>query len=1078
MFSEYASSTFPYNQSALTDESNARPTSRKVVSSGRAYLVLPTFTGSPSAMYRVCFMANASNLMNWMDLGLVTVQNPGFTFAVDGHGTSPPHVHHGSEVTLRLLSDGRAPFDTNDEKLCLKLISLNDVCLDPLSDAMPMSMTGNTSKHLGIEVAHRWYIRSSNSTLATHAAQCRPLPDRVRGTAFATFRVTLPHVGDGVAHYKVCVKGRTSLPWVLVNQVGDAGSLVATARAPASLKVTLSTKLFTRHLQRTVGNAQDVAALSGGAATVVGRHATTLNLSAAAPVVTVSYDELLFNVSGATTSTELKFVPVVRVNPIGTWSMVVSPPHCSSPAFPSIRLRPAVVTHLPSPTGLYLICVRSSATSAWTQPEVADVHGVPYPNPVMIAHNMLEFTAAPNDMSALQIRDRFVNRSNVDESFGSLMAWDYVYLVNSSHNNVCGFSAPYYLSAMPSYGLRYDAAQLIGRGNSSGTLGGVYPTLETVPHPPNNVSLATSSFWPVTSPSPTTALRLCYFKQSDPSRVNATNSSAAPPLLRGGVWYAVDYGGADYEHGAGTEFYLPNGKTSLSSARLAWTCPPCNSSYLCRTGHTYEIKVDVLDENGLPVHTQVSVSTQTNFDFHAQGDTCPSDIAASFGWPSTAAVQLARHGATTFRITPMSNCLSSSDGMCTLRLTSPGTPLSSSATCKFRILNVGTRSLSAATVPTTCSIGRSKCRFVMHALAHDGDVDRSNNVRVYTSMKQYAGVKFSLTDPSSGFFVGGVYTFDLLLSVDTGTASLWQDAAPHIVELTVTAAHFVTTISFSVPRPALHHVDIVDITPVSPFGGTVNDLHLNQVSKWEPVGTYPQGHWVPAQRLSSVVADGSQSPEYYLEAGQYYKVTLRAVDSGGSALPSPDFFPNADINVVSPHPANAIIASQSGSTADPHYSVPFSSVRFRASEQSVVFRLKNGRGCEPSLGGCRISFLFGNKAFNGDTFIETSVRSHASRLRVACGTPALSSCPISHVELGYDVVVEAVDSWGNVDEFMNGTAVVFLDAGTSVPAPKITSVALLGSNSVPTQGMVTARFVGGRAEFVRTHCDETMSFWL
>jgi hypothetical protein len=203
---------------------------------------------------------------------------------------------------------------------------------------------------------------------------------------------------------------------------------------------------------------------------------------------------------------------------------------------------------------------------------------------------------------------------------------------------------------------------------------------------------------------------------------------------------------------------------------------------------------------------------------------------------------------------------------------------------------------------------------------------------------------------------------------------------------------------------------------------------------------------------------------------------VRALDSRGVTVPSALLISGASTLTMAFQDAiatatNVIVGPAPSLAASYSYAVPLQPVAFGDSVTAdILFRVRNSAGCSVAASGCRLAVLVGGRPLTPPTFVQTAVRSIATRLVARCSAALASGgtfvngtvgvCPGAKVHEGVAVQLEARDGFGNVDEFFAGTIYAVVGSPvaqtTAVNSPVPTRVSALTTGTVFTSVVMTA----------------------
>eukprot|EP00760_Papus_ankaliazontas_P005727 PhM_4_TR1273/c0_g1_i1/m.87279 len=1013
----YISSTYPNRNNAFTDE-NGNMGIATDISSGRAYIVLPTTGSSESGAtrYKMCFIDQLSTKRNWHMLGTIDVVSLGLVYTVE---SQPMHMN---TISVHVLSDGTNMLNTSYLGDAIKLVDHSSACLDDMADDVPLlsgKRTGWThSRHIGLELSPE--VTEENEGW-TAVAQNSGIVDLGPGDAIRAINAqasfTLPSKVESLYCYTVCYR-RQGMPWVILEHAPMAKQRYALSKdgfcASASdvSAVNVHTNLTSRSSIN--GRRSPVTPLLGGAATLIPADTRHLHLIRPGKLPTSNLNLLTTTASAASTLDEFKLV-LISTYKVG-WVDVVPQPDCTSPAYETYSVSPSgtgtptnLVLDMPLVTARFLMCYRRTGHRSWIQLAVkyVDTSDVKY----------------ATSTSSLQLTDYYHGYVGTSElSFASLSYYDLIYFVNAT--GVCGVTNAYLSYATTTdYEIQYYSVALNGTGNI--TEYAVSLSTKSMPHS----NLSTRVIFPI-SEVYTAGMKLCYFKQVNHERVNGTTS--VTPKLRGGQWYHIP-----------TSSNAPLYYAVAPTKTLTAVCPPYNLTDPARAGRFFNVRVTA---NYDPSPSDEILAVTNGFEIQSAGGSCGAS-SASFLWPSDETRQHFVQRVFTGRYAAFGSC---PDGICSLTFTSGAV---TSNTCQFRIHATSTSELRVVEKTPVCELNEmnsaATCIARLVAVAHDKDVDYISNEAVTTTLPKLAGVTLSASDYTSGKFVRGYYQKTFTAKLDASTVDSWLEGVDHTanVMFTVREGTVKVNVTFVIPRPTLHTFRIRDLRTDALLPNTNNLDHL-QVGKWEADGTF-SSHWDPLTLPQSVVA-----VKHYLIAQHPYTAYLEPVDEKGRTLPHPKLVKSSErlITIAPFSDGNTILDGTNSEVS------PFTTTELTSIPQAVSFRLKNTLGCRKTDGGCKLVFKFGGADKNGETSIKTYVRGVASSLKAQCGAggqnvadsttlAVFNTCPDSAVEKGYTVVIEAVDQFGQRDEFFEGDVVpVPRRAGS----PAVTTLLMLSAgNMVP-----------------------------
>eukprot|EP00759_Apiculatamorpha_spiralis_P039631 PhF_6_TR38587/c1_g1_i1/m.57350 len=1004
-----------------------------------AFMVFPTLSAGVDVLtpYKVCIANNDTN-SNWYQAGIINVRSYGIQYTTY-FGDQPPT----NGAYLRVLFSTTSPLvkmNTMADGDSAKLIPLDVPCVG-FYDVLPYGVN-LTSTHVGIEL-------SDDFTLTTNVT--RSLEMRSRGqtnlgpgdelkAVGSTLSMILPR-STKLERYKVCYKLLNG-PWMEVE---------AKANNPTGVFSGLYTQ-YSKLLSFSMDSSIFAQAPSSALSLYMQRFAyTSLVLSGVGtftdPVAfdakatsNPSYAIYVQGETGAITVYDtLKFVLIERETSPGVWKEEPSADCDSSyPTYTPTTMQSTeksfFALHMPTTPGRYLVCYRQRGSGPWN---VVAPSAAPAANPFYLIDSLLRVKATG---STIGVVDNF----RVDDvTKGSVAIGDRVYLVNL--NSVCGKDSYYAYNATTPVVAASVLAPLTGAL-------GAFPSLYTAPKPSANYP-----WYPINS-TYTLSYKLCYYKSW--GNVTAGTTSTNLPFAKNGVWYL-----------------LPDLVTSAKPTSLFVTCPKItNRTFPIKAGTTLSYKVQVIDDYGnamlLSNENPYEIrAVPTNFVLKNTGGLCKLTNSTDYGLAVSNDRQYTTpDGSIEFLVTPVSKCAL---GTCSISFQSTSDQLKTSNSCPINIFNGTVASLEYIKTSSQCYMDMS-CYFSVMIYNADGTVAYASNEVATVSFSQHSGLGYRVNrktvDASSSYnletFSQGRFDFEVICFGAIPSAFL----SNYTVSVTVSVNGKLTTTKFSIFKPILAQVNIVDVLPVGWDGQPADDNVVNFVPKWEPLSTYLSSYWKPAPRLSSLGTN-----PFYLQAEQYYRVVLEAYDQYGNIFTNMNYLTASEraitIEFDTGNSQNKIIGLPSDADGLEYFEGQFPTTNFADPRTNVHFRLKNSIGCTRTT-GCRLVFKFGGADPTlSQTVLETPVRPAASAMKVLCGAGGQSppytlstQCPVSSVETGFTVQITAVDQFGMTDEFNNGLVWAIMKFGNGVKDENgigVTSVSKLLQNDVTVLAPITmSRGVG------------------
>ena len=1004
-----------------TSTTNAESsTQATTVTKARAYMVFPTVLGKSvvETKYKVCYMVRSTTsttTQNWQHLLTVTVRSTGVVY------TAQNAPVYGAAFSIKFISGGTNPLNTEAGKDQAKLVADTHACFD-YADSAPLNIRGSHSLHTGLETAGMDLARKTSG-----ATDLGPANDPLTSTA--VFQTTLPYsVTDG--RLKVCYRIHGQ-PWFEVEQAPVAEleyGLGETGVAPAASGLTSMTISSSIRGQSPGITAQEDYATNiaytstalGGISTV--KYGTT----------NTTYFYVTFASSyTASTSDKWKLVPVAVEGPQGTFTAV--PGNCFSQsewtgtAGVSGTSFGLIWINMPQ-SGRWMLCYQRSGTTAWVQVQNASTYG----NPFTVAMNRMTFTA-DTTTQLVTVSDLWAVN---DLSQGGLSADDTVYMVNRT--DVCGMA-----HSFNNLNLGGSTTQLKLNNPSAAN----YMARRATSSAAEWLSSTTLATF-------TGFFKLCVYR-SQSTNVNVTSGTTVGttttplPYLQSS-WYQVENVGSS-NNGGGTAFFANTAPSKL----IIDSCPPFNLTRRIRTGQTFDVTVFTADSTNTKLPFSVGTyayqinagpSDELNpFQLQNTGGDCASAHAPTFGWDKWNLRQYTSQGKVTFTLAAVGPCPTSG---CSFRFSTPTASISASPSCTFNVLPTTVARLATVEgLQTTCHLGKS-CMVRIAAYHTDNMLAYQSTDAVTVTPTNFAGLSIKMNSAttlsgatSAGALANGFFSATFEFTATDGAVF----TADKAVTLSFTANSRNTSHTFTVLRPIMSSVHIVDLYPDAVLSGDVF-LRSSLVPTWEPASTtYWRGGHDVANGLQQLTAGAG----YHLVAQQFYAVVFRAVAvvAGKSEYISDTTLLDASkaITIVQTTlntAGNAVIRA-SGCT-DESCRGAFSSQSFSAVKQSLKFRLRNAKGCSKAAGGCTIRFQFGGADLGGITSITTPVRSLAVSLSGQCWaddgvaaydstvTGGSSACPSSSVEKGWLLKVTAVDQNGDVDEYFDGNVIPVVRGGTGM----------------------------------------------
>jgi len=334
--------------------------------------------------------------------------------------------------------------------------------------------------------------------------------------------------------------------------------------------------------------------------------------------------------------------------------------------------------------------------------------------------------------------------------------------------------------------------------------------------------------------------------------------------------------------------------------------------------------------------------------------------------------------------------------------------------------------------------------FNVRAIALDADKkpaytsEKSITVKYDTGKK---GLKLTIAGqavPTDGLalnLVSGAVSFKASVAIDSSTAKDWISDSTFPIQFYVGNVKM-ASVNVVVRRPTLTYLRVADIYAVNHLSKIVNDQKINMIPNWEPSTGDANGIWVPHDAVTG-------KSDKYLVAGQYYTVVLQSFDGQTPARLIPynsllqkaaGSYSKVSIKAIT---ENKIITPQSGESDLDENRVNLLNTGKSLSDtnQKLTFRLQSSKGCRGT--GCDLTFLIENSNPTGAaSVLKTRVRSVATQLKVTCTGPSDGSggtmCSGSHVSKGLEYTVDAVDQFGDIDEFNNGNIQALLQGGDGI----------------------------------------------
>jgi hypothetical protein len=977
----------------------------------RAYMTFPTVPGSKGDLtnYRVCYMARSSDVAtsNWIDLSGTTplvVKNSGIVYTV----LAKPYAL--GMTTIRFMS-GSTLLDTRPGQDNAKVVNINARCADATGSTVQPSSATSASTHVGSEITNT----STSSTLGwTDVGPTDAWPTRE-----AQIDVVLPSTSS----YKVCYRPVWGL-WTEVLQATGSDRVYAQTTSYI-VPTTSEVSKFTMN-----------AILTGSFSNTPNYYTLPWSTVAVGGASTSDGTSHYFTMTYTTTQTagranRVKFVRAFSEYPAGTYSWV-SGASCLSAGIEYAYTTTAVTVenidiNLPLENGKFIVCLYSAATGTWYQVP-ADTSPTTVSQPVPIIQSNLEFSVTGT--STLTILD---NNQQNSSSFGGLAALDYVYLINASTTvAACGSVADW---------------QSIARDTAK-------TNLSTAIHGVDTVNFLAARLSTVVLPATprTGAYAVCLFR----SQAAATNTTGFPPFIRSN-WYQIRNGGT--ASGAKTNFFVLSGATKLN---ITGGCPAYNMSRRIRSGQSFEVTVQ--SENAASEAVTYTAGTPradvtavgSGFALQSGNGECTPASAPVYGYDSAALTQFMTDGKVKFTLSAMSACPSSG---CVVGFSS-GAGLTSSASCRFDVLPTTVAAVQIVASPTSCNMG-DWCTFRAVALHSDGGIAYTINSGVtFTSSMSSATTSDAQMLPSlSGFSVSGgssSFTNGVIDFRVRFRPSQYSASSSETVTLFATANGKVSaTVSFTVYRPILSAIHVVDIFPVATPGAPILPLQPT----WEPTTSF-RGVDTVSLGTNNIVA----GTNFHLVAAQAYNVVFRAVVTTNGVVSysvydqvvPATFKVSLDTTWQTAITAagNAVLVGSAATESDVTV-LPTIDWAQSATMLTVSLRLKNAIGCDQ---GCTIPFAF----TTGHTAsITTPVRSIATRLQVRCATTLAGATTVntctgvqSVPNRGWYLNVSAVDDFGTVDRYFDGDVVAVLSSDSQTVATArgvgLTTVAALQANQART----------------------------
>jgi hypothetical protein len=1019
-----------------------------LVTTMRYYVTLPTqnVTARTVTSYRACFMPRVSGsdtTTNWRELGTVAITTLGINFDV----TSQP-VQSGT-TQLRIVSTSHQ-LNTTKGGDQLKVVADGSPCSGgTLPDGIASSSA--LQDHIQLDTAGK---QEGVVDLG---------PANSPQSFLATANVTMPASG---ARFRVCYKPFGYL-WLTLEPVFPSQQ---TFKLDARLGLPV---VYNGLNYMTISSAAQPHTPGGSSSSSYGPGVPYTSAVVAGYSL---YDGSLthLTITGVTsaaimmTGDRFKFVPVALEKSQGVFEPLESVNCASSGIEGNVTVTGTsaayIAANLPTTAGRYLFCYKLFMNETWLQLENTNfVVG----NPFYVIQSQLWFKV-----------DAITNRVRVDDlfnslgtSFGGLISTDLVYI--TAYNGLCGVTADVRGVPVATAPAFLNVSDLNGTAVSRRT---------TVVQP----WITTTFFLSAVGP-----FKVCVKRTQDLD----TYASDTGPYLRLGWYQAIN---SDTDTGLNSGYYAPVMATAVSVDE----CPPFNTTNRMRTGKAFTMTARILDSTGKQLSAGVGtaaylVSANGAFPMTNSLGQCRPERAALYGWSDANLRQFTIDGSVDFSLVPTGSCPT---GGCALSFVSTG--LTTSRVCTFDVQPTIVATLRATSTVTEC-IPNEPCPVRVAAFHTDGDLAHTatDSISYATSLAGLAlSVRNTLSSSVTGGSSGGVgqltagfVSLELTFTV-ADAAAFATDATVTIIFTSSTGAS--TTIVFTVPRPTVVGVHIVDLYPSTDAEAPMRSdafVDRKQVPSWEPQGDYWGGGFSQVTGNRTVYA----APGYHLVAQQFYTARLRLVTSvrgrvsylaDFTLLPAAQRIVTINLPGAAVTAGNAVLGYTSACRTDDGCATAFTGTALSSVEAKLTFRLKNSLGCSAAAGGCTITFLFGGAPIGVEaTSIVTPVRSIATTLAFQCwtapvydpaapqvnrtflsGTGSTTGCPDTTVERGWVLDVRAVDAFGAVDEYFGGLVVPYLTAPYSASTQTTLSrVFDLSNSSEIAFTAVQATATAGRASFER-----------
>ena len=1013
----------------------------------RAYMVYPTTSTMSTAAvnYKVCYMnrtSGSSDQQNWQHLSTISVAGNGMAYTVD------QQPFNGGVIGIKFLAAAGVLLNTNPDGDSAKVVQITDACLSSEWGSTNRP-SGITSAHQGLEITAEVMGIPSVSSSMQEAGITDLGPSNLLITPTATMITTLPYASvDSEVTYKVCYR-RKGMAWTEVELAPMAQqqyllsskqftTITRTAHGgPLPQSFTINSKLYgvDPYTGASHGGLNYTTMVIGGISTTDYGSSNTSNFFITYSSAFDSYAQdswKLVQYARETVPGQNQTIPEANCRSPGIMM--------GNPGFGSSTTAPAITINMPIPGGRYMVCYQKVGTNAWLQ--MKPTSGSTNPFPIIPTPLSFIYSSATGNTT---VTDAFtLNYNSLATAVGALSPNDQIYMINST--DTCGMAHGWgwpYVSTQT----MANAAKLFGT---------------------SNVTLQAST------PVPTSAApgwyKLCYYRSS----TQGMNSIKTYTPIG---WYQIMNAGSG-TNGGGSPFYL-----TVSANRLRiLNCPRFNSTYPLRTGMSFDVTVQVLDNLNMPMSfsvgtyanmiTAVAVPSadQTTYALQNVRGSCMPATAPTFGWLSSNLRQWTLSGAVTFSLTVTSAC-PAKETTCSFtfaasdNIKSPGVGATNSRTdpsqCTISVRPTKTNALGISSATSTCILGTT-CAITVADYHTDGGLAHTVTTDIMAQVSDSfatSGLTVSMNQVSmsSTFTKVGTISqgfFSATVAFDVTSGSLF--AADTRVTFNFKADNQNVTYTMIVQRPMMKKVHIVDLYPTASLAVTgmrESDrfIRTNMAPSWEPSTGYFMGAFEDG---SSAITAAS---EFHLIAQQMYTVILRAVDQNGRYMTNANLITAQQVTIVPTNSfpsKNAIIAMCDRQEV---CVTPFSSVTMSQPQIAITFGVKNM--CSRS-NPCTLSFKFGGAdPIDAPTTITTPVRGVATSLSATCypgstftGTGS-STCASTTVEKGVSLRVTAIDQFGDTDEFFSGSFLPILRGGNGYTTPNginITTVTALASGGSAT----------------------------